>query len=515
MKTTWWRSEFKVGLMTIVGLTLLAVLLIRASHWRFSAGGQKIRIRFDYVGGLLKNAPVHMYGVEIGKVTLVELVGEGVEVKTNLHKKVVIRDGYQVLIDIIGIVGEKYIEIINGPIGNPETKDDPLQGTSPTSIGYVLTKADEIAGKTVKTIDFIRNFIDTNEKEIHAGGAELKGLILSAKESLRKTMSDVDVLLTRANKLTEATESDIRQTTANLKTFTKGLNSDREEISSLIRNVTNDLDQLLARSAPAIEGSAGNFQKASENLLYSAGEASKHIADLGKSASQLMAKLSEITTSSDQKLQKELDDLGSAVANLNELSDRINKLVAKIEGGQGTLGKLITDESGYKKFDETMAAGKRAVEGVSNITDRLSGTLRFFDFIDMNKEYELSYDNLSRSLQNRFTLSLAGSDPNLYMAGLSLKDKPAYDLQVGRRFGDLMARVGAIRSKSSIGLDYWLFSNRLSTSLEVIDVIDRHPTVDLDVAVRLFSSWYFILGARDLASSRIGFNIGIRTVFSD
>jgi len=98
------------------------------------------------------------------------------------------------------------------------------------------------------------------------------------------------------------------------------------------------------------------------------------------------------------------------------------------------------------------------------------------------------------------------------MAGLSVRDIPTYDLQVGREFGDLMVRVGAIRSKSSIGLDYWILSRHLSASLEVIDVTDREPTVDMDLAFRFFDSWYFIFGARDLARSKRGFNIGFRAV---
>ena len=519
MKTRWYSREFKVGLMTIVGLALLSILLISASDWRFSPGGHKLKVRFDYVGGLLKNAPVHMYGVEIGRVASVELIGDEVEVTARLEREVPIREGYQVLIDILGLVGEKYIEIINGPASNPVTKDEHLRGASPISIGYVLTRADEITSKTLKTIDFVQNFIDTNEREIHDGVVELKNFILEAKNRLKTTMDDVDVLLARVNGLTEPTEGDVSQMIASLKTFAEKLNSDREEISSIIQNVTDDLDQLLARTTPAIEDSVGNFQKVSEDLRVSTGKANQHIADLSESASQLMAQLGEITTASDQRLQKGLDDFGRSAAALNELTDRINGLVTGIENGQGTLGKLITDEEGYKRFDETIAAGKRAAEDVSDVTHRLSKKLRFFDAINMSKEYELSYDRLSRSLQNQFMLSFTRSNPYFYIAGLSVReDDLTYDLQVGRKFGALMARVGSIRSKAGIGIDYWPFSKRLGISLEGIDITDSNPEVDLDVAVRLFGGWYFIFGAEDLAGSDIddiGFNLGFRTVFGN
>jgi len=516
MKTRWWRDEFKVGLMTIVGLVLLSILLMRASHWRFASGGHKIKVHFDYVGGLLKNAPVHMHGVEIGKVTSVELMGNEVEVTANLDKEVSIREGYQVLIDVLGLVGEKYIEIINGPAVNPETRDDPLRGTNPISIGNVLTKADQITSKTLRTIDFVQDFINRNEREIHAGVAELKDSILEAKDILRKTMGNVDVLLARADRLTKAAEGDVSETMASLKTFAEKLNSDREEISSIIQNVTDDLDQLLTRITPTIEDSVGNLREASEDLRVSTEEASQRIADLSESASQLMARLGEITNSSDQKLQKGLDDFGRSAAALNELADRINGLVTEIENGQGTLGKLITDEGGYRQFDETMAAGRRAVQDVSDITRNINRKLRFFEAIHTRKEYELSYDRLSSSLQNQLKFSLTGFEPNFYAAGVSVReDKLAYDLQVGRRFGYFTPWVGSIRSKSSIGLDYWPFSKHLGISLEAIDVTDRQPEWDLDVVLRLFGGWYFVLGARDLAGSEVGLNFGLRTVFDE
>ncbi len=163
-----------------------------------------------------------------------------------------------------------------------------------------------------------------------------------------------------------------------------------------------------------------------------------------------------------------------------------------------------------------MAAGKLAVQDVSDITRNINRKLRFFEAIHTRKEYELSYDRLSSSLQNQLKFSLTGFEPNLYAAGVSVReDKLAYDLQVGRRFGDFTPWVGSIRSKSSIGLDYWPFSKHLGISLEAIDVTDRQPEWDMDVVLRLFGGWYFVFGARDLAGSEVGLNFGLRTVFDE
>lgn len=513
MKTKWWRDDFKVGLMAIIGMVLLSVLLIRSSNWRFTTGGYDVRMRFDYVGGLLKNAPVHMYGVEIGKVTEIELSGDKVEVTAHLQTEMQIREGYSILIDLVGLVGEKYIEIINGPVGNPTTKDDPLKGVNPISVGHVLTKADEIAAKTIKTIDFVQKFIAKNEADIHAGASELKDFIREAIVSLNRTMNNVDSVLTKVDRLAESTEGDLGNAMSDLRTFTAGINKDRENLSALLQDAKGNLDQLMGSTTPVLEQSLGNFQKFSENLRDTTQKTGQHIDDLGDSLSQLMTQLEGITESGDDKLQKALDDFGKSTAALNEIADKIDGLVANIESGQGTLGKLMTDETSYQQIRDTVAASKRAAENVDDMAQNLDSKVRLVDNIGTIKGYEIRYNNSSESLQNLFTLSLTHSSPYSLTTGLSVREgKASYDLQMGRQFGDLTARAGSIRSAAGIGLDYWLFSDRVGVSVQAVDITNRHPQLDVDVAARLFGGLYFTFGAEDVTNSEIGFNFGLRGV---
>ena len=508
----WWRNEFKVGIVVIVASVLLAIMLIKAYGWRYAPGGQELKIRFDYVGGLLKNAPVHMYGMEIGKVSGIVLLEDGVEVETKLYEEVSIREGYQILIDILGLVGEKYIEIINGPVGNPIASEIPLRGTNPISVGYVLLKADKITNKALNTMDFVQSFIITNEKEIHASVAELKALIAEARSTLKKTVNTMDGVLIGINDLTECAGGDIAQTTANVRTFTEGLNKDRAEISSLIQDIGNDLEQLVSRTTPAIEQSLSNLQEVSEEVPASMAEIRQHIDELSKSTSELMADIDDVITTSNGKLQSGLDDFGKSAAVLSETVDKIDKLVTGIESGQGTLGKLITDESSHAGLNKTMAAGQRAAEDIGSVARRLDSKLKLLDTLSTRKGYELSYNDLSRSLQSQFTLSSTRPSLYFYLAGLSIREGDlSYNLQVGRRFGDLTARAGSIRSKAGIGFDYWPFSRRIGVSVEGVDVTKREPQMDVNFAVRLIGGWYFIFGAEDIVGADTGLTLGFKT----
>ncbi len=138
--------------------------------------------------------------------------------------------------------------------------------------------------------------------------------------------------------------------------------------------------------------------------------------------------------------------------------------------------------------------------------------MRFLDPVNMGKRYELRYNDLSDSIQNQFTLASPRSSDFFYLAGLDIREGDlTYNLQAGRNFGDLTARAGSIRSKAGVGLDYWALSRRLGISVEGIDITDRTPELDVNVAVRLFGGWHFTVGAEDLAGSDVGFNFGFRT----
>ncbi|MDQ1328712.1 MAG: phospholipid/cholesterol/gamma-HCH transport system substrate-binding protein, partial [Candidatus Poribacteria bacterium] len=231
MKAGLKQSEIKAGVVILIGLALLLALLLKASRWQPNANTQEIRISFENVGGLLKSAPVSIQGMEIGKVKKIELMGNWVQVTANIDKSIVIRDGYRILIDVIGIVGEKYIEIVNGPNANKVTKDDPLLGVSPTSIGNILIKANEAAQKATDALMAAKSIIDNNKDEVQSGINEVRKFISDTSNIMERTLQNIDIMMTRINNLTDFKDGDIAQTITEIKTFVTEINKERERVT--------------------------------------------------------------------------------------------------------------------------------------------------------------------------------------------------------------------------------------------------------------------------------------------
>ncbi|HEX29860.1 TPA: MCE family protein, partial [Candidatus Poribacteria bacterium] len=138
-------SEIKVGLLIALSLVILVLLLTNSANWR-GIGGKILKARFDFVSNLQLGAPVHMSGVEIGRVIDIKLVEEGVEVTMRIKSPQPIRKGCVASIDFLGVVGETYVEIENGPLGNPPLPDKAvIRGRNPVSTATVLSKAEKAA----------------------------------------------------------------------------------------------------------------------------------------------------------------------------------------------------------------------------------------------------------------------------------------------------------------------------------------------------------------------------------
>ena len=112
------RAETKLGIFTVLGLILFGFSL-------YFLGGLSvtrtydIKIKFNDVSGLPVKAPVKLAGVEVGKVKKIKIEGEDVIVVAEIHDGVAIRQGAQFSVVMTGIIGSKYLKVVQGLPGAP------------------------------------------------------------------------------------------------------------------------------------------------------------------------------------------------------------------------------------------------------------------------------------------------------------------------------------------------------------------------------------------------------------
>jgi phospholipid/cholesterol/gamma-HCH transport system substrate-binding protein len=113
---------------------------------------------------------------------------------------------------------------------------------------------------------------------------------------------------------------------------------------------------------PAIGTMLGNLEQASGSLsekLSASGDLTKTLASLQQFSEGLNAKTGSLQTTIThlEEITGELKDahLDSLVMNLNKLSTGFSNIASSIENGEGTVGKLINEESLYQQIDQLVS----------------------------------------------------------------------------------------------------------------------------------------------------------------
>lgn len=128
------KKETAVGIFVIMGLLAVVYMSVKLGNVQlFSDKYYEIKADFSDITGLKVNAPVQMYGVEIGFVNEVGFDQKKgmAEVSMMILKEVELTDDAIVAVKTNGLIGDKYLKIIPGGIGEPVKDGDTLFDTQP------------------------------------------------------------------------------------------------------------------------------------------------------------------------------------------------------------------------------------------------------------------------------------------------------------------------------------------------------------------------------------------------
>jgi phospholipid/cholesterol/gamma-HCH transport system substrate-binding protein len=128
------KKETAVGLFVLVGLIAVAYMSIKLGNVQlFGDKYYAVEASFSDVSGLKVNAPVQMFGVTIGFVQSIGLdQDKGVaRVLMSIDKAVMLTDDAIVSVKTNGLIGDKYLKIAPGGLGDPVKPGGTLFDTNP------------------------------------------------------------------------------------------------------------------------------------------------------------------------------------------------------------------------------------------------------------------------------------------------------------------------------------------------------------------------------------------------
>jgi len=185
--------EFKVGLFVLLGLVALTIFIFSISDSNLFEKGQMMKVIFGFANGLNKNAPVRVAGVEEGVITDIKLFFDRhesrtkVEVEIRINKDTKIPQDSEVMINQLGLLGEKYVEIIPGTdTQNFFEAGDTMMGKDPIPQNVISDRVMEVADKLDKSIAGLNEIIrdEQNVTSIRETLANLSNMTGSFKDVL-------------------------------------------------------------------------------------------------------------------------------------------------------------------------------------------------------------------------------------------------------------------------------------------------------------------------------------------
>ena len=512
-----WSVQLKVGLVVIIGVVLLIILIVNAANSPWSVSGELLQVNFSNAGDLRVGAKVQLAGVQVGKVTSVELNQDGTRVEVQMRVKEAfqrLRQGLQVKVGIIGFVGEAYIHLTNGPVENPNLTpaDLPLTGKDPIDLSELATRGDYIVRQGTQFLESANQFLESNEEDLSASIVEMRALIEQTSRALTEIVDSTNEAVNNLNRIAQENDFRLGQTYKRFNRLMDRLESDTLLISSQIGDINRAVLEFVDRNSSPVEQVIADLQTGATNFRQLSEQLDQNLAELTAELSDLIVQSKEVIATETPKVDQLLENLTNATQELDGLRDNVNQLLHTAQHGEGSIAQLLNEPDALNEMRKTMRTVDETLHGFQDLSRLLDQGSEQFKIPVFGWDYELRYLSLEESLHNELGVLLLPRDRQRYRLGLGTRaEKIKVDFQYGYDFtNNLRGRVGFMRSKVGVGFDVWLLSRKLGISLEGIHLTSRNPELGAEVAWRFFPNGQIIIGAEDLISDNIRYTAGIR-----
>jgi phospholipid/cholesterol/gamma-HCH transport system substrate-binding protein len=429
----------KVGAFFLVALAITGLLIWKIEDLRIGRGvAQKVTVQFKDVGGLDEKTAVRVAGVRVGRVTKIHLVEGKALVEIELDRDVALRQGASASIESLGLLGEKYVELVPGPFGAPPLPDNAV------IVGGVPVSFDEIT-KLARDIEVDIKEITRSLKD-SIGGPEGEERLVSIVENMR-------VISEQVRAMVEANRMGVDATVANFREFSSAMN------------------ELVARVDSLVASNEGNFSQGISNIR----EVSGKLETTADNLNQITSRIKEGEGTVGKLVQSD-----EAHKNFNDALVAVKEGVASLNKALGAIGRTKIDLG--LRAEHLAAHGKG--KGYFTLDINPPDSPRFYrvELVSQPFGQRKSTTTVERTVfpDGHTEQTITDSD--------ELKDDFAISALFGYRWKDLVGRGGLIESRGGGGIDYLLLKDRLRFSA---DLWDFNRPGDFSAHAKLSGRYYF------------------------
>ncbi len=157
------RFELKVGIFVFLGLIIFAYIVFSIGDFYLFRPGYRLKVRFGFIDGIESSAKIRYAGVEVGRLEDIRIYYDQDAKKTNVElsgwikKEAVIEKDAQAYVNTLGVVGEKYLELLPGTKEAGYLQDgDIIIGNDSVPMEKITQRAYKITEDLQVTLDSLK-----------------------------------------------------------------------------------------------------------------------------------------------------------------------------------------------------------------------------------------------------------------------------------------------------------------------------------------------------------------------
>lgn len=451
----------KVGLFALIVLVIAGIFILKIEDLTLGAGKvQRIRVTFPDVSGLDAKAAVRVFGVRVGKVESITLVGDHAEVVLAVDATLKLGKGATAAVRNLGLLGDKYVELVPGdPSAGPPEDPERLAGTSPVSYDEILAKLSSI-GTDVKAL--------TSSFSASLSGPE-------AEAKMKEIVENIRAFTEQANLLIAENRGTVKTTAGNIEAITAQLRQDLPEVLAAARTLLENLDGVVTENRTTLAETVNNLKESTARL--------------------------ETTMKSVDSIMVKIDSGEGTIGKLINSPETHDKLVATMDSVKGGVDTFQDSFGRVQKWGMTLDMHSdyltESEDALSEFAVRISPAKNRFYLV------EAIGDPIGKRSEKTETVTVTNPDGSVTTSektSVKYEQKFTASAMFGWRLGAWDLRMGIKEATGGVGLDYRLFKERLKLSLDAFDFSD--PNRDFRLLLRgkiyLNKNLYLSTGVNDI-----------------
>lgn len=534
-------TEAKVGVVVIAALASLTWLTFQIGEFRFRERGYVIEAVFRTVSGLEEEAKVRMAGVLAGSVDRIFLKDGQAHVLLRLDDGVVVREDSVVSVASIGILAERYIEITPGSQGARAL------GEGAVVAGRELVDLDQMMAELARSseafrslaasleatyaakdstmvqlldstkglVERVANLLDENRQQVR----ELLAQSTGVARDTRALVADARVLVTDTHGLVSDNREELRKAIAGLHTLSETLNRRAEDVAAEATKTAEELRSTLRGGREDMQGLLNSMRSAAGSAETAAETLNKVLAKIDEGRGTLGRLVNDKTT---------LDRVDTAVGEFGDIA-------AKINAGEGSLGRLVTDDTLVTKLEGTADSAQRLLGAGDRMHFFLgyrgeylgrAEALKSYVTVKLQPQKDKYYlfeiiDDPAGKTSVTTTKTIVERPEGGYILNETTEeteeDKLLFSLLFAKSVGPMTFRGGLMESQGGVGLDYRAFNDKLQLGLDAWHFgRDRGPHLKFTGRLAVYKDFFINAGVDDWYDEhRRSVFLGAGILFSD